>query len=63
MGNIVNARSIDEYCANDGLCYIEDEDEGMAFTGGFRLSSVLSLWAPVNAYPDADISSLDGGLR
>ena len=55
MGNIVNARPINEYYANDGLCYIEDEDEGMAFTGGFELSSVLSLC------PDADISSLDGG--
>lgn len=35
----------------------------MAFTGGFKLSSVLRLQAPVNTYPDADTSSLDGGLR
>ena len=35
----------------------------MAFTGRFRLSSVLPLQASVNAYPDADSSSLNGGLQ
>ena len=35
----------------------------MAFTGRFRLCSVLRLQAAVNAYPDADSSSLSEGLR
>ena len=56
------ARLIDEYCAG-GLCYIEEKDKLMAFTGRFRLSSVLRLQASVNAYSDAESCSLNGGLQ
>ena len=62
-GNInAYARLMDEYSAG-GSCYIEEMDKVMAFTGRFRLSSVLRLQASVNAYPDADSSGLNGGLR